>query len=159
MSMLFHEPSGFVRGIDEKQISRLSTVCRTRTQNFPPKWRDQNNLSFSHLSSSKFCLIIVRDVTMIVVRTKTNMKRLIIGLIYFLLVLVADGKKRIRHSGRLLGRPDPIKCSRRPRQLKEPSTGHYYLISEATNFKVSLNFILIYKYSDLQNSRTAHTLK
>ena len=58
-------------------------------------------------------------------------------LVYVMLTFVADGRKRIRHSGRLLGRPDPIKCSRRPRQLKEASSGHYYFVSETTNFKVS----------------------
>jgi len=56
-------------------------------------------------------------------------------LVYVMLTFVADGRKRIRHSGRLLGRPDPIKCSRRPRQLKEASSGHYYFVSETTNFK------------------------
>ena len=50
---------------------------------------------------------------------------------------MSHGQKRVRHSGRLLGRPNAIKCSRRPRQLKDSRSGHYYFISEATNFKVS----------------------
>ena len=53
------------------------------------------------------------------------------------IVVMSHGQKRVRHSGRLLGRPNAIKCSRRPRQLKDARSGHYYFISEATNFKVS----------------------
>lgn len=52
-----------------------------------------------------------------------------------LIVVMSHGQKRVRHSGRLLGRPNAIKCSRRPRQLKDSRSGHYYFISEATNFK------------------------
>jgi len=55
--------------------------------------------------------------------------------LFILSFLVAYVHGRVRHSGRLLGRPDPIKCSRRPRQLKDSTSGHYYFISETTNFK------------------------
>lgn len=55
--------------------------------------------------------------------------------LFFLLLAEGQKRKRIRHSGRLLRQPDPIKCSRRPRQLKEASSGHNYFISENTKFK------------------------
>ena len=45
---------------------------------------------------------------------------------------------RVRHSGRLLARPNPVKCSRRPKHLHEKATGHYYFVSEASNFQVRL---------------------
>ena len=59
------------------------------------------------------------------------------------LLLVAVGlaeiaHARVRHSGRLLARPNPVKCSRRPKHLQEKATGHYYFVSEASNFKVRL---------------------
>lgn len=55
-------------------------------------------------------------------------------LLFFLLFFsVSSG--RIRHSGRLLARPNPIKCSRRPRQLIDKGTGHYYFFSDNTQFK------------------------
>ena len=47
-------------------------------------------------------------------------------------------RKRLRTSGRLLGRPNPIKCSRRPKQLVDNNSGHYYFLSEDSNFKVRL---------------------
>ncbi len=47
------------------------------------------------------------------------------------------GKRRVRHSGRLLGRPNPIKCARRPRTVKDGSSGHYYFFSDDTNYRVS----------------------
>ena len=78
-----------------------------------------------------------------------NMKGFILVLCT-LFLFWADGQKRtpkrIRTSGRLLGRPDPVKCSRRPRQLQQSSSGHYYFISEETNFKVSLIFYIQCKY-------------
>ena len=46
-------------------------------------------------------------------------------------------RKRLRTSGRLLGRPNPIKCSRRPKQLVDNNSGHYYFLSEDSNFKVN----------------------
>ena len=46
-------------------------------------------------------------------------------------------RKRVRTSGRLLGRPNPMKCSRRPKQLVDNNSGHYYFLSEDSNFKVS----------------------
>ena len=46
-------------------------------------------------------------------------------------------RKRLRTSGRLLGRPNPIKCSRRPKQLVDSNSGHYYFLSEDSNFKVN----------------------
>ena len=45
-------------------------------------------------------------------------------------------RKRFRTSGRLIGRPNPIKCSRRPKQLVDDKNGHYYFLSEDSNFKV-----------------------
>jgi hypothetical protein len=57
---------------------------------------------------------------------------------------VDNGRKRPRHSGRLLGRPDPFKCSRRPRQYQDRTSGHYYFFSEDTNFKVE-STIIFYK--------------
>ena len=48
-------------------------------------------------------------------------------------------RKRLRTSGRLLGRPNPIKCSRRPKQLVDNNSGHYYFLSEDSNFKVRLS--------------------
>ena len=57
-------------------------------------------------------------------------------------------RKRLRTSGRLLGRPNPIKCSRRPKQLVDNNSGHYYFLSEDSNFKVRLllniRILLIY---------------
>ena len=53
-------------------------------------------------------------------------------------------RKRLRTSGRLLGRPNPIKCSRRPKQLVDNNSGHYYFLSEDSNFKV--NFYLIDRF-------------
>ena len=47
-------------------------------------------------------------------------------------------RKRLRTSGRLLGRPNPIKCSRRPKQLVDNNSGHYYFLSEDSNFKVKI---------------------
>jgi len=44
-------------------------------------------------------------------------------------------RKKFRTSGRLLGRPNPIKCSRRPKQLVDNNSGHYYFLSEDSNFK------------------------
>ena len=41
-------------------------------------------------------------------------------------------KKRLRHSGRLLGRPNPSKCSRRPKQMSHGSH-NYFLSGLATN--------------------------
>ena len=41
-------------------------------------------------------------------------------------------KKRLRHSGRLLGRPNPSKCSRRPKQMSHGSH-NYFLSGPATN--------------------------
>jgi len=41
--------------------------------------------------------------------------------------------KRLRHSGRLLGRPNPSKCSRRPKQLSHGS--HNYFLSEDSGFR------------------------
>ena len=49
-------------------------------------------------------------------------------------------RKRLRTSGRLLGRPNPIKCSRRPKQLVDNNSGHYYFLSEDSNFKVNAFF-------------------
>ena len=46
-------------------------------------------------------------------------------------------RKRLRTSGRLLGRPNPIKCSRRPKQLVDNNSGHYYFLSEDSIFKVN----------------------
>ena len=46
-------------------------------------------------------------------------------------------RRRLRTSGRLLGRPNPIKCSRRPKQLVDSNSGHYYFLSEDSNFKVN----------------------
>ena len=66
--------------------------------------------------------------------------------LFFLLLAEGQKRKRIRHSGRLLRQPDPIKCSRRPRQLKEASSGHNYFISENTKFKVSLSFMFHFLY-------------
>ncbi|CAB4068580.1 unnamed protein product [Lepeophtheirus salmonis] len=45
------------------------------------------------------------------------------------------GRRRLRTSGRLLAKPNPVKCSRRPRQLLDESTGHYYFFSEDSYFK------------------------
>ena len=75
-----------------------------------------------------------------------NMKgSILVPVLCILFLFWVDGQKRtpkrIRTSGRLLGRPDPVKCSRRPRQLQQSSSGHYYFISEETNFKVSSLFI------------------
>ena len=53
-------------------------------------------------------------------------------------------RKRFRTSGRLLGRPNPIKCSRRPRQLIDSNSGHYYFLSEDSNFKVGTTLQIIY---------------
>ena len=50
-------------------------------------------------------------------------------------------RKRLRTSGRLLGRPNPIKCSRRPKQLVDNNSGHYYFLSEDSNFKVNFHLI------------------
>ena len=47
-------------------------------------------------------------------------------------------RKKFRTSGRLLGRPNPIKCSRRPKQLVDNNSGHYYFLSEDSNFKVNI---------------------
>ena len=47
-------------------------------------------------------------------------------------------RKKFRTSGRLLGRPNPIKCSRRPKQLVDNNSGHYYFLSEDSNFKVNM---------------------
>ena len=55
----------------------------------------------------------------------------------------SSAKKRPRHSGRLLGRPDPLKCSRRPRQYQDRTSGHYYFFSEDTSFKVEFWFVLV----------------
>jgi len=44
---------------------------------------------------------------------------------------------RRRHSGRLLGRPDPVLCARRPRTVRDGDTGHFYFFSEDTNYRVS----------------------
>ena len=52
-------------------------------------------------------------------------------------VILLETEAKVRHSGRLLARPNPVKCSRRPQHLQEKSTGHNYFISEASNFKVS----------------------
>lgn len=40
-----------------------------------------------------------------------------------------------RHSGRLLGRPNTIKCARRPRSLLSKDNGHYYFFSVDTKYK------------------------
>ena len=54
-------------------------------------------------------------------------------------------RKRVRTSGRLLGRPNPMKCSRRPKQLVDNNSGHYYFLSEDSNFKVSkIMYVLWY---------------
>lgn len=51
------------------------------------------------------------------------------------LSLARAANKRIRHSGRLLSRPNPVKCSRRPKQFQDRKSGHFYFASENTNFK------------------------
>ncbi len=53
-----------------------------------------------------------------------------------ILLFVPQQRKRRRHSGRLLGRPSPIKCARRPRTVKDGGTGHYYFFSDDTNYRV-----------------------
>jgi hypothetical protein len=55
--------------------------------------------------------------------------------------LSRSGSRR-RTSGRLLGKPNPIKCSRRPKQLIDTGTGHYYFISDDTKFKVKYKYCL-----------------
>ena len=65
----------------------------------------------------------------------TNMRWLKI-LIFLMLLMTPptlQKRKRVRHSGRLLGRPNPSKCSRRPKQLSH--SGHFYFVSEDTSFK------------------------
>ena len=52
-------------------------------------------------------------------------------------------RKVQRHSGRLLGKPDPVKCSRRPRQYQDRSSGHYYFFSEDTNLKAKKNTFFV----------------
>ena len=48
---------------------------------------------------------------------------------------------RRRHSGRLLGRPNPGKCVRRPKQILDKASGHYYFFSDDTKYKVRINQI------------------
>ena len=58
-------------------------------------------------------------------------------------------RKKFRTSGRLLGRPNPIKCSRRPKQLVDNNSGHYYFLSEDSNFKVNM-ILYPFRFSKLQ---------
>jgi len=46
-------------------------------------------------------------------------------------------KTRRRHSGRLLGRPNPVLCARRPRTVRDMDSGHFYFFSDDTNYRVS----------------------
>lgn len=60
---------------------------------------------------------------------------LLLLLSLFLTFISSEEGGRVRHSGRLLGRPNPVKCSRRPKQFIDKKSGHYYFISEGTTFK------------------------
>ncbi len=57
----------------------------------------------------------------------------LLALIYFQSTL---SKTRRRHSGRLLARPNPVKCARRPRTVLDKHEGHYYFFSDDTNYRV-----------------------
>ena len=77
--------------------------------------------------------------------------KILFSLVMIKLLCLGEAEAKVRHSGRLLARPNPVKCSRRPRHLQEKSTGHNYFISEASNFKVSR--LLLYT----QFLKTPHT--
>ena len=64
-------------------------------------------------------------------------------------------RKKFRTSGRLLGRPNPIKCSRRPKQLVDNNSGHYYFLSEDSNFKVNI-ILFHFRFSGLYTQLYIH---
>ena len=59
----------------------------------------------------------------------------LVSIIYFQSGMTKQ-RSRPRHSGRLLGRPNPIKCARRPRTVLDKGSGHYYFFSDDTRYRV-----------------------
>ena len=55
----------------------------------------------------------------------------------------SSSKRPLRHSGRLLGRPNPIKCARRPRTVLDKGSGHYYFFSDDTRYRVRCYNVVI----------------
>ena len=60
-------------------------------------------------------------------------------------------KKRLRHSGRLLGRPNPSKCSRRPKQMSHGS--HNYFLSGLATNSIFVRLLFEKKITDLEAYR------